>query len=148
MNAKLIAAATAALLAAASPAAANTQGTLQLNGTVAQVCTISVQDGNQSLNISGGENTKQVGTVTENCNRGAGYSIAVTSANAGRLVSGNNFVAYSVTYDGQANAVGQTVARTAAQFNKVSPVAVTMPANPTAIAGTYADTLTFTISAQ
>ncbi|MFC7335215.1 hypothetical protein [Rhodocista pekingensis] len=142
----------ATAVTASAAAAAQSGSTIQLRGTVAVNCSVAVTDLNQTLNISGGETNKQVGTVTENCNRGNGYKITVGSANAGKLVSGaagTSPIMYTTIYDGQSgNAGSLEVLRSQAQFNKVSSVNVTIPASAQYIAGDYADTLTITIAAR
>lgn len=145
----ITAAATSALLFAAA-AEASTSGTIQLKGSVATTCTISVSDVNATLDIVGGENSRSVGTVVENCNSGSGYDITITSANAGALRSGNATVNYSVVYDNQTQTLGSpwTVNRNSAQFGKQVTVGVTIPARPNAVAGTYTDTLTIQIAAK
>ena len=58
-------------------------GTLTLNGTVAQSCTLSVTpDINASaLNLTAtGAQHVQVGVVNQDCNKKAGYTIVVTSS--------------------------------------------------------------------
>ncbi|WP_234703770.1 hypothetical protein [Rhodospirillum centenum] len=154
--ARLALAATALVATAAAfttgASAQQASGTIQLRGTVAVNCTIAVTDLNQPLNLTGGESNKQVGTVTENCNRGNGYKISVASANAGKLVSGaagTTPISYATQYDGQSGNSGTLeVIRNQAQFNKVSSVNVTIPASAQYIAGDYADTLTITIAAR
>ncbi|WP_044558557.1 hypothetical protein [Azospirillum sp. B4] len=151
-------AATAALVSsslfAAAPAfaAAGASGSIQLNSTVAQTCTVAVTDANATLNILSGSSNVAVGSVVENCNDGAGYTITVASANNGTLKSsatGASAISYTTSYDGT-NGSGQsfTVTRSGAQFNKTANVSVTVPASAQAIAGSYADTLTITIAGK
>ncbi|ASG19730.1 hypothetical protein [Nitrospirillum viridazoti] len=141
-------------LFAAAPAfaAAGASGTIQLNSSVAQTCTVAVTDAGATLNILSGSSNVAVGSVVENCNDGAGYTITVASANNGTLKSsatGAQAVSYTTTYDGT-NGSGSSfaVTRSGAQFNKTSNVSVTVPANAQAIAGSYADTLTITIAGK
>ncbi len=151
MNAKIIAAVAAVAFGSAATAAlANTSGSINLRGTVQSVCTISVTDSNQSLNIVGGESNRQVGEVVENCNNGTGYNITVSSATGGNLRSGNNNVAYTLRYDTQNGPLtsAMTVQRAQAEFGRRSTVGVTIPATANAIAGAYSDTLTISISAR
>ncbi|MEC4592537.1 spore coat protein U domain-containing protein [Nitrospirillum amazonense] len=142
------------LAAAAAPAFAATaaaSGTIQLNSTVAQTCTVSVTDAGAQLNILAGSNAVTVGSVVETCNDGAGYQISVSSANGGNLKSsatGAQPVSYTPIYDGQSSGSSVNVVRSSAQFNKTATVAVTVPANAQAIAGSYTDTLTITIQGR
>jgi spore coat protein U-like protein len=139
-----------ALFGAATAQAAGTSGTIRLQGTVQAVCTVSVTDAGAQLDISGGENAKTVGTVTETCNSGSGYRVTVASANGGSLKSGNNAVAYQLKYDTQSGSLTgpMTVERSSAAFGKQSVVAVSMSANASAVAGAYSDTLTITVASR
>lgn len=145
-----IAAAATATLMFAGATEASTSGTIQLKGSVAKACTVSVSDINTTLDISGGESSRSVGTVVENCNSGAGYDITITSSNAGALRSGNEAVNYTLVYDNQSQTLGSpwTLTRSGAQFNKQVTVGVSIPAKPNAVAGTYTDTLTIQIAAK
>ncbi|WP_044558555.1 spore coat protein U domain-containing protein [Azospirillum sp. B4] len=147
-----IAAVAAATLAAAPAfAAAGASGSIQLNSTVAQTCTVSVTDAGAQLNILSGSSAVTVGSVVENCNDGAGYQISVSSANGGNLKSsatGAQPISYTPIYDGQSAGSSVNVVRSAAAFNKTATVAVTVPANAQAIAGAYTDTLTITIQGR
>ncbi|MEA1674405.1 hypothetical protein [Nitrospirillum sp. BR 11163] len=135
-----------------APALADTSGTIKLSGTVSLTCTVAVTDAGAQLNILSGSSNVAVGSVVENCNDGAGYTITVASANNGTLKSsatGAQAISYTTSYDGT-NGSGSSfaVTRSGAQFNKTSNVSVTVPANAQAIAGSYADTLTITIAGK
>ena len=149
---KIILAAAAVTAFLSAPAFAQSSGSVALKGTVPLVCTVGVTDLNQSLNLTGGESGKQVGSIVENCNSGTGYNISVSSANAGQLkaASGTSTINYTVGYDGTAGnlTTAMTVARSGAQFAKTSALNVTVPANAQAIAGNYSDTVTITIAAK
>ena len=141
-----------ALFAAPAFAAAGASGTVQLNSTVALTCTVAVTDAGATLNILSGSSAVQVGSVVENCNDGAGYTITVASANNGTLKSsatGASAISYTTSYDGTSGSGASfAVTRSGAQFNKTSAMSVTVPANAQAIAGSYADTLTVTIAGK
>ncbi|MEE3623332.1 hypothetical protein UCD39_04935 [Nitrospirillum sp. BR 11752] len=147
-------AAASALVAAliSAPALADTSGSIRLSGTVAQTCTVAVTDAGATLNILSGSSNVAVGSVVENCNDGAGYTITVASANNGTLKSsatGAQAISYTTTYDGTSGSGSSfAVTRSGAQFNKTAAVSVTVPANAQAIAGSYADTLTITIAGK
>ncbi|MDE1149355.1 MAG: hypothetical protein PW843_22605 [Azospirillaceae bacterium] len=147
-----IAAAAVVLAAfAAAPALADTSGSVKLSGTVALSCSVAVTDNNASLNILSGSSNITVGAVVETCNDGAGYTITVTSANGGSLKSSANGaqpVSYTTIYDGQSATGTVNVSRSSAQFGKQATIAVTVPANAQAIAGSYSDTLTVTIQGK
>ncbi|MDG3444449.1 spore coat protein U domain-containing protein [Nitrospirillum amazonense] len=142
----------ASSLLAALPASAATSGTIKLNATVAQTCTVAVTDAGATLNILSGSSNVAVGSVVENCNDGAGYTITVASANNGTLKSsatGAQAISYTTSYDGtNGSGASFAVTRSGAQFNKTSAVSVTVPANAQAIAGSYSDTLTITIAGK
>ena len=134
---------------AAAPAFAN--GTVALKGKVDLVCTIGVTDLNQSLNLTGGESNKSVGTMVENCNSGTGYTVSLSSANNGSLKSatGNTTISYTASYDGNNVSGSQTqIVRQGTNFSKNTSLTVSIPANAQAIAGDYSDTLTITIAAK
>jgi len=146
---------TAAALAAAAlialPAQAASTGTIQLNGTVAQSCTVAVVDANQALNLTDGENRRRVGTVTETCNVGIGYRVTLSSGNGGRLVSAQGErIDYQVHYEGQGGSLGgaMVVDRGQAQFGRQVELQVTLNGSPTRIAGDYSDTITISIAAK
>ena len=141
----------AALTLLSLPALADSvSGTIALRGTVPLICTVAVTDLNQSLNLVGGENGRQVGTVVENCNSGTGYTVSLSPSNAGKLKAANGQIPYTVSYDGQAGSLGSQmqVTRATAQFAKTSTLNITVPANAQAIAGDYSDMVTITIAAK
>ncbi|HYC02928.1 MAG TPA: hypothetical protein VED40_06525 [Azospirillaceae bacterium] len=140
-----------ATLMISGAAAAQSTGSIILKGNVPLNCTVAVTDLNQSLNLNGGENDKQVGSIVENCNSGTGYNISVSSTNAGRLKNSlGNEIGYQVKYDGNGGTLTSAlqVTRTGAQFGKTSPLAVSLQGSPQYIAGNYADTVTITITAK
>ncbi|MFV3130034.1 spore coat protein U domain-containing protein [Niveispirillum sp. KHB5.9] len=140
---------TTALMPAASLAQSNSGG-VSLRGTMPMSCAIAVQDMNATWNLTSGESSKTVGSVTESCNAGNGYSISLASANGGKLKSGANEIAYTVDYDSSAgNLTSQMVVqRASAQFGKKSDLKVTVPISGQHVAGDYADTITVTIAAR
>lgn len=76
-------------------AGARAQTPIQLTGTVAAVCSIvvSANAAASTLPLTGvGPQRVQVGTVAQNCNSKAGYSLVVTSANCGTGQSGAKLV--------------------------------------------------------
>lgn len=130
--------------------AQNSAGSLSLRGNMPMSCAISVQDLNATWNLTAGESAKTVGSVTETCNAGNGYSISLASANGGKLKSGANEINYSVDYDSNAGALTSqmVVERATAQFGKKSDLKVTVPGSSQYVAGDYADTITVTIAAR
>lgn len=130
--------------------AQGTGGTLSLRGNMPMSCAISVQDNNVTWNLTSGEGSKTVGSVTESCNAGNGYSISLASANGGKMKSGANEIAYAVDYDSNAGTLTSqmVVQRATAQFGKKSDLKVTVPISNQHVAGDYADTITVTIAAR
>lgn len=178
MNIKSMIAATlvagiAAALAGSTDAAAQN---IQLQGMAAQNCTITVtsNEGN-ALNLplaASGAQRVEVGTVTQSCNKKAGYTLSVTSTNCpvaptgGKLsdsVSGEA-LAYSgefanpTTGGSQASVTGlitsactNQVARnvTNAKISgEISTVYVNFTGDPALAAGTYTDTLTIALAVK
>lgn len=146
---------------------------ITLTGTVAQNCTIDVTaDANaSSLNLTAaGSQHVQIGTILQNCNKKAGYTVTVTSANCatgtagakviGALASPEN-LAYSVSATnpstgGSTNPTGllatvctAQVARTVTNAKisgETSTVFADYTGNTALAADTYTDTLTFTMN--
>ncbi len=159
-------AATLALLATATVSMAQLSGTLTIQGTVASVVSITVAPvaGYDSLDIVNGVTAQTVANLTERCNHKPGYTVTMTSLNAGAAGNtlfladtaggaGTDTVPYSLTYNG----VPVTFASGSATLTDTNaktpsagvtkPLAVTLAASWVAQA-TYADTLTFTIAGK
>jgi hypothetical protein len=147
-----------ALLASAAVAASS--GTLTLSGTVAAVNDISISangSNNTSLNILNGETGKNVASVTESSNDLNGYKIQMYSANGGQLqLAGqpSKHTTYQISYGGgtyttpplaASPATVKNVSSLSTLTNATSPVMVNVAAYPSALAGTYSDTVTFAI---
>ncbi len=130
---------------------------LVISGNVLPICNIEVAAtvAASALNITGGESSTSIASVTEQSNSPAGYTVSVSSLNNGSLkhasVPGEQF-AYQLSYDGGANfnpttapAVVKTSGPLPGFTTDVSDVKITYPAQPTAMVGTYSDTLSFTL---
>ncbi len=144
-----------------TPAAAQaaTSGSVTVNGKVPVNCNISVAAASGATNIadlSAGNSSLLVATVTENCNDPSGYSVSVSGTNSGSYsgvfkdsVSGAT-QPFSVSYNGSAVAAS-TVTNVTAPANVAKDVRISYAAN-SALTGstgyTYAETLTFTIVAK
>jgi spore coat protein U-like protein len=147
---------TAALFVATqAQAGSDTSDTLKINGTVSSVCTVSIEDMSQTLNLVQGANKTVVGKITETCNAASGYTIRIASANAGKLVNaanGNAKVDYTVDYDNRQNAQlnSELVQNYGNQqaYGAVKELKVSVSGNANRVAGAYADTLTVTIAAN
>jgi hypothetical protein len=148
---------------AASSANAASSGTLTLSGNVAAVNDIVVTpngNNNTSLNITAGETGKSVASVLESSNSITGYKIMMSSANAGQLqLAGNTskYTTYQISYAGASYVTPpassspvavKNVSSLSALTTATSAVAVNVTAYPTALAGTYSDTVTFAIVAN
>lgn len=146
---------TFALAMATQAQASDTSSTLKINGTVAAVCTVSIQDMSQTLNLVQGANKTVVGKITETCNAPSGYTIRIASANAGQMVNAQNNnakVAYTVDYDSRQNAqlnseLVQNYGNTQA-YGEVKELKVSVAGNANRVAGAYSDTITVTIAAN
>jgi hypothetical protein len=155
---------TLALLGTAGAAWAQSSGTLTIQGTVAAVNTIAVapQSGYNTLNISGGVSGQNVANITETSNDRNGYTVTMTSLNAGASGSslflaepgpGTNTVPYSLTYNSVAvsfssgSATLTSATSRTALAGVVKALAITIAAS-WVDAATYSDTLTFTIAGK
>lgn len=150
------------LLALLVPFTANaaSTGTLLLSGVVPVVANITVTPNgtnNTTLNITGGETAKNVASVLEQSNNASGYKIFLYSANVGELrhtVTPTIKTTYTISYNG-ASAITpgssasptqvKNVASLTSLSNNTSQVTVNVTALPSAAAGTYTDTVTFSI---
>lgn len=141
-------------------ALAGTSATLNLKGNVAAVTEISVaaDAAAQSLAIVSGSTNTKVATVTEQCNDKDGYDIMMSSINGGKLVhtvDTSKNTSYQIAY-GTGTLVAptttpakvKTVSSLTGLTTVTSDVKVTVTSAPTAIAGDYTDTLTFSIVAK
>ncbi|MEA1674465.1 spore coat protein U domain-containing protein [Nitrospirillum sp. BR 11163] len=144
----------ATTLALASSAwAAGATGAIHISATVPTVCTVAVTDSNATLDLVNGQNAVTVGSVTEQCNAGNGYTVSVASANSGTLKSGatgSSAVAYNLTYDNTTAAKNGslTTDRAGSPDSRQSTLAVSLPGNNQAVAGQYRDTVTISIAAK
>ena len=138
--------------------AASDSGTLVLQGTVLEATEITITPtaSATTLDLSASPSDLNVASVNEKTNSVTGYTVTLTSANDGELVNtpGNDSLAYTATYDGAAVSLSSTTPATIT--NQTTPGAydvdkdfdISYSGKPAAemTAGTYTDTLTFTIS--
>jgi hypothetical protein len=141
-------------------------GTLTIQGTVASTVSITVAPlgGYNTLDIANGVSAQSVANITEKTNDKNGYTVAMTSLNAGGSGSslflkdtaggsGNDTVPYSLTYNGSTVTFGSgsatltDVSSRTAQAGVVKALAVTI-ASSWVNSAAYADTLTFTITGK
>jgi spore coat protein U-like protein len=142
------------LIAATLPALGQqASGSLALRGTMETICYIAVNQQIDTVDIVKGTSTLTIGTVSERCNKANGFTITISSANAGALVSAaGDRAPYTVHYDNSGSrslAEPLVVSRSEAQTTENSNnFRVKFPAKNDAIAGDYVDTITLTIAAR
>lgn len=147
------------LLLTSTLSMAATTGTLFLQGSVAEVVSITVtaEATATALDLSASPADLKVATVNEQSNANTGYKILMKSTNGGTLNNGSlDSLAYQISYDGgsavsptTADQVVKTVA-TAGVYNTDSDIDISYTGKAAAlmVEGSYSDTLTFTISAN
>lgn len=144
---------------AAGQAQAALTGNVTIQGTVAAATAITVTSvtGYNSLDLSSSQTNLLVANIREVNNTAAGYSVTLTSSNAGSLKNGSiGSLAYTATYDDVAvtlSSTPQTVTTggaSTAVVNTVKPfkISYTGTAAENLMQGSYSDTLTFTIAAN
>ena len=155
MNALKTTAALALIAAAFGANAATDTAKLELRGSVAVNCTIEVKPTAKatSLDILGGEKDTLVGVVTENCNSGTGYSVHVSSDNAGKLLSksvGAKPTVYEARYDDGVGEIAKEIvaSRDKAHFGRQGNLTVSFAGDQQAIAGVYSDIINLVIKAK
>ncbi len=139
-----------------SSAFAATSGTLLLKGNVAEILSIDVQESAnaQALDLIGGEADTLVADVVEKSNSTTGYTVTLSSANAGKLVNtglASQTVDYTLNYGGQLvdlSAGNGTYTDnnpgTGQDINKELKINIT--GSNTLAAGDYTDTVTLSIA--
>lgn len=146
-------------LGIASAAHAGDIGTITISGTVPTSTSIEVSAvaGSNSLNLTERVVDLLVANVTEQSNSTAGYRVTLASANGGALKNGaQGTFAYSAKYDDNnvnLRTEGQQVSNTGhttSVVNVTKALTISYTGQPSAslMAGTYSDTLTFTIAAN
>lgn len=142
-----------------SSAFAALTGNITLQGTVAASTSIVVTPvaGYNSLNLSANQTNLSVAQVAERNNTAAGYSVTLSSANAGKLKNGSlGQITYTARYAGTnvtlavspVTVTTQGAQNTIANITKALDISYTGVAADTLMAGNYSDTLTFTIAAN
>lgn len=143
----------------ANPAMAALVGNITLQGTVAASTSITVdaEPGYNSLNLHSDQSNLLVATVIESNNTAAGYTVTLSSANAGKLKNGSlDEISYTARYDGVAvtlSAAPVTITNQGAQTDVVNvakefDISYTGAPADELMAGTYSDTLVFTIASN
>lgn len=139
--------------ALALPAQAAVNGGVALKGSMESICYVVVTQTVTNVDIVKGNSGLTIGSVGEKCNRGNGFTITLSSANAGALVSeGGARAPYTVQYDNSGTrslSSPVTLTRTSAKKTvSTKSFKVSLPAKPQALAGSYGDTITVSIAAR
>lgn len=126
---------------------------IRLTGNMEMNCQLIIAETNEALDLLHGSIDQPIATVGEKCNRAQGYTVTLSSANAGMLVSAAGARApYTVRY-GSAEPVALSrplalVRPEPATWTATQVVAITLPAQPAALAGDYIDRIMLTIAPQ
>ncbi len=158
---RFVCATTVALLLSPLAAFAASSGVLTLSGTVDLVNDIVITPNgtnNTSLDIVNGETAKLVASAAETSNNASGYTVEISSLNGGELrhaTDASKKTVYQISYDAGTYAqpsvtpaAVKTVASLPGLTTDNSDINVNVTAFPSAIAGTYSDTVTIAISAN
>ncbi len=126
--------------------------TLDISGTVAAQCSVSVTDLGVSLDLVNGETSRNVASISETCNDPNGYTVSFSSAD-GQLNGPTGFdEGYTINYDtlsaADLAAAAQSVAHAAPAWNSSNNLQVNLAGNSQLAAGTYTDTITISIAGQ
>lgn len=136
---------------------AATSADLLLKGVVAPILEVSIAHETLASNLPLDRqvNNEKVGTITETSNSPTGYKIKARSAKGGKLVNAsdvNSFVSYSLTYQGSnvplSTSATQvyTTSNLRGTYSKDLNISYNQPSDLSA--GSYEDTVTFTIEAN
>lgn len=129
---------------------------INLSGQVLTNCYlwVDVRPAASAINVRALTTGLVVARIQETCNNPSGYTLSISSQNNGALKNGTNSVNCSIGYDGTTEILTtpKTKTRTSARFDDISNVftdfMVNFGAAPTAVAGTYSDTITLTITSS
>lgn len=137
----------------------STVGSITIQGTVPNVVTISIvpQAGYNTLDLSQVVADLHVADVRELSNTTTGYKVTLASANAGQLKNGNkSALTYTAKYNGTPVTLSGTpvvVTNTSSSSSLVNilkqfVISYSGAASDAMLAGSYSDTLTFTITSN
>ncbi len=134
-----------------STALAQTQKSVDIEivGIVPESCSIALDNSRAVFDLSQSVRQVRVATITESCNRSAGYVVTVRSSQNGVLASSAGGIGYSVTYGGQPIDLtgGVAIDRSPGGGPEPRDLLVTIPEGNYA-EGVYRDVITVEISAQ
>jgi spore coat protein U-like protein len=147
------------LLVVSTPAFAASTGNLDLSGTVAAACDVTVSPVPiaSNLPLSSTQVDLLVGSVSETCNDANGYTLTAQSSNSSALLpagGGTDSVPYTFRYDGTIRSLTGGAAEVTNVSAPTGAAGVSKSiqlsyANPGFIAAdTYTDTIVFTIAAK
>ncbi len=140
-------------------AMAASSGSVTITGKVPINCGITVtpQSGASNIaDVSQATTNLLVATVTENCNDPSGYSVSVVGTNSGTFTGllkdsvSSATVPFTVTYN-SVSVAASVITNVALPANVTKNVQITYLATPNltgSVGYTYAETLTFTITAK
>ena len=134
-------------------------GSITISGSVpgATAITVTSAAGYNSLDLTASPSDQTVANVREINNTANGYTVTLASTNSGLLKNGTvGQLAYTAKYNGSSVTLSSTPVQitNAAPSNsivntvKAFAISYTGVASDTLMAGTYSDTLTFTIAAN
>jgi len=138
-----------AVFLAGASLAADRSVDIEIVGIVPESCSISVDNSRAVFDLSSSVQKVRVATVTENCNRSAGYVVTVRSSQNGVLSSTGGGIGYGVTYGGEEVdlAGGSVMERNDLNGGTPRDLLITVPEGDYA-GGVYRDIITIEISAQ
>ncbi len=126
--------------------------TLNISGTVAAQCSVSVTDLGVSLDLVNGETARNVASISETCNDPDGYTVSFSSTD-GQLNGPTGFdEGYTINYDTLSTAdlaaAAQSVAHAAPAWDSSNNLQINLAGNSQLAAGAYTDTITISIAGQ
>ena len=150
------------LIAAAAPAAHaytnTTTGTINVDDTVALVCSVEVNSSGATRNFSDmsqGASRVLIGAVVEVCNDPDGYTVTLTTTNDANFkgASSGALIPYNLTYNGSTVSFANGTATLTANGCRTTAGGLTKAlaisfASGYYTADNYSDTLTVTMTAQ
>lgn len=125
--------------------------TINISGTVAAQCSVSVTDLGASLDLVNGETSKNVASISETCNDPDGFTVSFSSSDAKLNGPTGYDVDYTINYDtlaAQSLGTVQSVSRSAPAWDSSNNLQVNLAGNAQLAAGTYTDTITISIAGQ
>jgi hypothetical protein len=136
---------------------ASTNGVLRLTSHVPIVNELSISPNSQAvnLNIAKGEVGTVIADVLETSNNPQGYSVQISSKNAGKLINSNfikRYVRYKLSYHNKKYFTptstlfsAKSISSLPKKISTISSVRIKFAGVPTALSGNYEDVLTLSI---